>query len=526
VASGEYSNIAYGGNDFEGAYVLGYEVVDGNRTLAITPFEGGNTCNVNVGPKDRTYRAWLFGPRNPLGLTFPFMVTTDKVAQLHFMNPSCEEVLPPLDSDSLPFWPGTQPTESVPGYLTLERNGDLSLLEPWDKKETTLAQGVRWIQPLGKKFWSLERPEDDPKGAFGIVVRDEGFEVLGRIDDVQEVVPTTDAKERAAYLQNDELYVATLPDLEPMGPIDADVCRPRFPGGFRGRGISYYSPCGSRTLNIYGSARLSDEGPGKTDRKYVLKSGSVGDPVIQFLEDRAVVFQATTDGADPETITLWGGFLGKELERIGDAPFTRDDSCHEHSIRLSSVNDEFQLFMDVACDVGRLIRWKPGSEVREVATGVRQCEGSICLANFDGETGDAVFVTGTGTVRKLASRVPEDGINPSDDGLALIADYDVKTGAGTLLVGTPQGKNLEEFATGVQIYGYQFLQNLKAVAYLRDFDPEGGTGVIGVRVLETGDTFDTGIRASEFREVGWPRPGMLYVVPKGDQQGIWFAALM
>ena len=123
VASGEYSNIGIGGNDFEGAYVLGNEMVDETRTLAITPFEGGTTCKVNVGPKDRNYRAWQFGPRNPLGITFPFMVTTDKVAHLHFVNPSCEEMLPPLDADSLPFWPGTQPTESVPGYLTLERDG-------------------------------------------------------------------------------------------------------------------------------------------------------------------------------------------------------------------------------------------------------------------------------------------------------------------------------------------------------------------------------------------------------------------
>src|SRR6185295_4159631 len=101
---------------------------------------------------------------------------------------------------------------------------------------------------------------------------------------------------------------------------------------------------------------------------------------------------------------------------------------------------------------------------------------------------------------------------------------------GTLLVAPADTTDFEQVAKKVTVDelgngSIAFLQSLTAIAYLHDFDGESGTGVLGVRLIETGDTFDVGIRASEWLEAGWPEPGMLYVSPEGDAAGIWFARL-
>jgi hypothetical protein len=84
-----------------------------------------------------------------------------------------------------------------------------------------------------------------------------------------------------------------------------------------------------------------------------------------------------------------------------------------------------------------------------------------------------------------------------------------------------KGITLDELNNG----SVTFLRSFPGIGYLRDFDEQSGTGILGARIIETGDTFDVGIRASEWQEYGWPEPGILYVAPEGDTAGIWFARL-
>lgn len=521
IAAGEgYSRVDVTGTDFEGAFVSGQITEEDDRfSLAITPLGGGETCN--VGRIERfQFRAYQFGTQNRLPMAFSFVSTQGEERYLHFVNPSCEEWLAPLPSNGLPFWPPVGPSESASSYLTLTRQGDFLRVEPWSSETSAIARGVRAILVQKNKFWSLEKPQNDlVDGAFGMVVRDDAYRQLGRVDDVTEFVIAAEPVEQATFLRDDQVFAATLPRLKEVGPIASDACPPRFPRGYRGRGVSYFSPCEARTAKVYGVTRESDPADGSKSKEYELKTNATGQPAVFFLEDRAVAFVATTDGGTPATRTLWAGYLGEELEAIATSP-----ALGGGTPLIGSVGGEFEFLVDVEGELGRLVRWKPGTPLREIATDVLQCQDRLCLVNFDGTTGDAVLISQGGSARRLASRVARDSIATSKNGVAMVADSDGERG--TLFVGDTSGKNLEEIATGVAPGGYDFLGNLEAIVYLRDFDTEAGTGILGVRVLGTGDTFDTGIRASEWRELAWPQPGLLYVIPSGDRAGVWFAALL
>jgi hypothetical protein len=177
---------------------------------------------------------------------------------------------------------------------------------------------------------------------------------------------------------------------------------------------------------------------------------------------------------------------------------------------------------------GRLVTWSPGRPLKEVATGVAQINGSIAIIDFDGSVGNLVALDGATVSKPLARKVPRQHVLADTPGTALVSNYDGNRG--TLLVAPAGTTDFEEVTTGITLDELQnqdvaFLQSLGGIAYLHDFDEDAGVGVLGARIIETGDTFDIGIRASEWSEYGWPEPGILYVSPEGDAAGLWFARL-
>jgi hypothetical protein len=360
------------------------------------------------------------------------------------------------------------------------------------------------------KIWSIEGGE--------LVARDFTFKVLKRFgSDVKEFDFTTDAVSRVAFVDGTDLFVVT-DKFEAPKKIDSDVCSVVFPSGWRGLGISYFSPCAARQLVLYGSAHSSDKGPGESDAKDVLGEGVLGDPLIGFSGDAAFAFFVSK--ADPSAPNaLFGGTIGETPEHIADEPETN----RAKTPLVSRVGEQWEVKVDVQGGVGRLIRWKPGGPVRELARGVEMRDDPLAIVNYDGKTGDLVRIDAAGVSRVLARGIPKGGIVSADDGLAAVSDSDGLQG--TLIVAPPGGSAFEKVAAGVRIDNFHFIQNLHGVGYLQDFDGTSGTGLLGVRVIATGDTFELGVRASEWDEVGLPEPGVMYVVPEGERAGIWFARL-
>ena len=517
LASGQFKSISSpGGTDAEGAYVLAGDTAD-PQTLSVVAFDGSGLCNAGSIDRD-SYRSFQFGTQSTLPIAFQYTRTEDDVRNLHFIDPHCQELGDPVPKGSLPFWPNS-PTADPPGFLTLTGDGDFLVLRPWEEEKDTLAQGVRLIRPAQDKFWSLERhPDalDEPR--FQLVIRDLSLKELGRVgDDVREFDYTDQAQERAAYIENQNVYVTRSP-FDTSTFVDSDACEIGFPGGFHGRGFNYFSPCDDKQLTVYGSDRSSDPGPGKSDVKHTLLGPAVGDPAIVTLGGYAYAFFGVTDGQDPETITLYGGPLGSGTNQLGTAPRLSGGTPI-----ITPVSDSVQFLLDYANGKGRLVRWKLHQDVKDVLADVHSCNGAICIANWDGTVGDAMYVPATGSPRKVASGVPDGGVAYDQNGYGVISGFDAEAGVGTLSVSGTDAKQFDVYASGVGVDGFAFLATLKAVAYLRDY--HDGAGAAGVRVIDTGDTFDTNIRVSSFREISWPQSGILYVVPDGDDSGIWFAAL-
>jgi hypothetical protein len=511
IATGRFQNVYVDGTEPANAYFIAKEVPDGTPRFALFPFLGGPGC--------RTGRADSSRPtftRSPLPSFVSFLENArgGNPRRLHFINSRCEEPLSPIDNSGLPFSSLTDPQ----GYLALA-NGDLLFLEPWKKKQTIVATGVSQTARTDDKIWSIEGGE--------LVARDFTFKVLKRFgSDVKEFDFTTDAVSRVAFVDGTDLFVVT-DKFEAPKKIDSDVCSVVFLSGWRGRGISYFSPCAARQLVLYGSAHSSDKGPGQSDAKYVLGEGVLGDPSVGFSGDAAFAFFVSkADASAPNA--LFGGAIGETPEHIADEPETN----RAKTPVVSRVSDQWEVKVDVTSGpgaplcplcVGRLIRWKPGGPVRELARGVELRDDPLAIINYDGKTGDLVRIDAAGVSRVLARGVPSGGIVSADDGLAAVSGSDGLQG--TLIVAPPGGSAFEKVAAGVRIDHFHFIQNLHGVGYLQDFDGTSGTGLLGVRVIATGDTFELGVRASEWHEVGLPEPGVMYIVPGGDLAGIWFARL-
>jgi hypothetical protein len=509
IEAGHFEKVSVDGTDASGASVIAFEHNAGTTRLAILPFAGGHGCR--TGHADR-YQPSQFGTRSVLT---PFVEFVENAsggvpARLHMANPRCEETLAPIEGSAFPFGTASGGGPGA-GHLTLTSGGSLLFLQPWASKQTLVSSDTTDSAVTDDKIWSIE--------AGRLVVRNFAFEVLGRFGkDVKEFDVTSTALGRAAFVDGTDLFVVTQ-KLETPTKIDSDACNVAFPSGYRGLGFSYHSPCSSRRLVLYGSAHLSDAGPGVSDAKHVLGDGAISVPQIAFSGSAAFAFFVSSDDAKAPTGALWGGAIGETPERIGDQARVSTS----RSPVMTRMGTSWQTVVDVSSGVGRLIRWEPGAPIKELAQRVFDVSAPLAIVNYDGTVGDLVRVDGSGVSRAAARRVPHRGILSDTEGLAVLADSDGSQG--TLLVAPPDSAAFETVATNVPAGGFRFIKELHGIGYLHDFDAPSGTGELGIRVIETGDTFDVGVRASEWREVGWPEPGILYVVPEGEHAGIWFARL-
>jgi hypothetical protein len=67
----------------------------------------------------------------------------------------------------------------------------------------------------------------------------------------------------------------------------------------------------------------------------------------------------------------------------------------------------------------------------------------------------------------------------------------------------------------------RFLEQPRALSFLRQSD----TGYYSLRAYLIDAELELTVHnaVSEYRIVPWPAPGILYAVPTGDDQGLWYA---
>lgn len=520
IGSGKFSLVGIVGTNASGAHVIAFDEQTSPGSYAIFPFAGGTGCH--TGPALYGYPSSLdFGVRSDVPPIIGFHERTSSTTLLHLATLDCKEPLAPIEDKNFPL---DITFDSPPGYLAVETSGALVFLEPWNKKQRIVTDHARGTRLYQDKIWAIEDST--------LVVRDMNLEVVARYGkNVTEFDTFRDSQVRVAYIEGTcaagaspcEGDVSLITDIaDEATKIDSNACNVVFPVAWGGRGVSYRSPCADKRLVVYGATKPS--AGASSQSRIVVGDSVIGSPYVNFMNNAAYVFYAKSG---PPGGTLMGGVLGGPLEAVGDSP-TRDGSRGAPIVAQVGSAWRVTINVDDMTKAGRLVTWKPGEQVTEIATGIAQMSGSFAIVNFDGSLGDLVQVSGASVSGPLAHRVPAQHIIASDIGTALIADYNGTTG--TLLVALPDTTDFEKVTKGVTLDELAdgriaFLQSLNAIGYLHDLDEKSGTGILGARILETGDTFDIGIRASEWGEYGWPEPGIMYVAPEGDAAGIWFARL-
>ncbi len=563
LAVGRFSEPRVDGTDQAGAFIVAFDVSASPATLALLPFGGGQGCR--TGRAD-SFQTSPFSARSSFEAYEQYITDvsgTDR--QLHFVDSSCKEPLAPIDATNRFAINPAQPFTDPPGFLVRTNSGDLVFVEPWVPEKTTVASGVASVSVTPKQVWTLENVTDPATGITRgqVVVRDLLFNELARFGtNVSQLTVRTSSPVEAAFIDigartassmtgvtealangnvattregppttagspatlastpaGGELFLVT-DALETPKSIDTDACGPNLPSGYGG--LAYVSPCETRNLVLYGAADQSDQDKDTATERYPLGEFALGPPAVRFLGNTGYYFFVAQPDPKQTNGALYGGAIGSEPVHIADHP-----TLSSFVPRVTTRSDTFQFIVDVTTvnksQVGTLVAWTPKGTLTTLSQNVEEVDGNVGVVNFDGTTGDLVEIHASAVSSPLASGVPSGGVSSSSVGLAVIAD--ASGSVGTLLVSGPDTIDLEPAATQVATSSFDFVESLSGVAYLHDYDETTGEGTLGVRVIDTGDTFDAGIRASEWEEVGWPQPGILYVVPSGSKEGIWFASL-
>jgi hypothetical protein len=507
VREGQFSRASIVGTDKEGAFVTAVDR-DHASAFGIFPLTGGPGCE---SAPAQSYNFYPFDPGSPLPTIIDFVepAAGSSPARLHFVDVACNDKIPPIEGvGSIPPDP-TWSLEEYPALLLLARDGRFLYVKPWAGEVDVLATDAQGYGLTPGKIWSVEG--DGPQ----MVLRDQSLHEIGRFGtQVTEFDVTADGAARAAFVDDGTLYLWKSKAKRPTS-FAADACNVSFPPGWGGLGVAYYSPCETRRLVLSGSKALS----GTEEGTFTLNEGVIGSPTVDFQGDAAVVFFLTSDDPKATVGTLWAARVGSDPEHVADGV-----PIGSGAPRLVASGGEWRFFADVQNGSGRLLSYKPGAPARELARNVASYNAPLAIVDYDGKVGDLIAVAPNGTTSGVLARgVPKNGVAVDTTGLAVLTGYDGATGR--LLLSKPSPASFETVADGVRVGGFRLLQTMPAVGYLRAWDAASGTGILGVRVIETADTFEDGIRASEWREIGWPEPGILYSVPSGSTRGLWYARL-
>jgi hypothetical protein len=471
--------------------------LEGANLVLIRFDENGDKCE--VGPA-RAYGLSITGEAADLDSNepvMPYLVTRDSDGrgELRFTNFACNTRTLSVDDVPLP----EDSLISQGHYYLIVRNGSNQLLaiDPWADEPIVLASEVSFFRVSDQRLWSVE--------AGQLVLRDATLSELGRVGTaLSEVrVSRSPLEPWAAYVEDNTIYFveenAAGDGLEEPELITTDACNLAQVASSRERVLSYFSPCDTRHLVIED-----------------LISGDRFDYVDDVIGTGVVVRSGTAfdlnywTGPESQSGTLW-------IVRAGMPPVrTLDNALVQPDILF---RDWVLTLTDWNGETGNYVSWREGV-TKTVAEGVAEVNSLGVIANYQDGVGDLLVVTGDDTTFELGTGVLLD----STRGRAFVGNA---AGArGELFVLDPSGAAPRSVAQGVARGAFLFSVQIETLLImLSDYDSASNTATLQVRLLDTGDQFAVSNGVSELIEVGFPRPGVVYGVPKGARAGLWFAGV-
>lgn len=395
------------------------------------------------------------------------------------------------------------------GTSLLVRSRDLGLVavDPWAQTVTRVAGLVRDADPVlafGRYLWV---------DSGVIVISNDRLEPIAALGSHVVAVTASPEDGQLAYIEASDggapggtLFTVDARGQDEPRQIASDVCTMQYLTLGERRKLSYLSPCSERQLVLRDVA---------DDSLRVVDTNVAGPPAVRRIAGRSLLTYLTTPSRQAASGTLWA--VDGDSEKVAIAEDTR--------VGPSTVTSSGGLLtvLDWANTGGRLVEWR-GDGVTEIAQGVIELaplgrmenDDLTLLGNFDGTTGDLLWLRRDLTTQVLASGVPTRSANDR----AFIANSDGE--AGELLLLDKRDGSTESLAMGVGRGAFIFTQQFNAVMMLAR-GVEGATNTLRVHLLGSGREYALHEGVTEAREVAFPSPGVLYNVTAGEEAGIWFA---
>ncbi len=506
IASGQFSGPLIDPWGENGSVIVAFRHESDGPHLLMQPFDGSQGCELGRGRRCIVYNK-LAGLKQLVA----YLEQTDESGRgpLRFAGHDCTEAMAPIADANLPAAVFDDP----PGYL-VEAGGQLLDVAPWKKQIKPLAGQLRgwgFWEEKDKSFWFI----DD--GQF-VVMNARREELFRGGKDVTEMVrfPTS-----SRFLLVDGGQLNHFQSFAAKAQLVAtQVCSPRFQSGSK---LSYFSPCDAGALIVAdlteGKKTPIDSGIRTIDGYY--PSTTQGDTV--FYSKPAL---APADG-----MVLWMA-QGESLP----VPIAK------HFVRLEAVVEQspLSLLLLVGGDGQRasLVKWTSKGSSPVLDNVSLEYSGGL-LANYDGQLGDLFVGAATSAPQRVAQGVPVVAsplrsqstefpvcpvallTNAKDwvGTLALAEGYQASSADCPVL----KQPKVTAIASGVPAASYQFFDKMPAIGFLENWNRESGTGQLALYNTELGAHNVIASDVREFIEMLWPNVGVLYVVPTGDNQGIWIA---
>lgn len=522
LASGAYRHLLVDGSLENGGHVVAIRSDREQEEIAIIPYLEGSGCFVTPG-----IAVERISSRVDVELSGMLAIQRDQNesgrGEITFVDFDCDE-LNSLQDASIPqiAFPIGQPR----GILTITTSGDLYFVNPRSQAIDRISEGVSTARTAGNSLWTIESGE--------LVARDINLQEIGRMGTgVVEFVVAGGSKITAAYRDEDGISIWTADESSTV--ISKTGCGILAWGGDT---IGFTEPCQGGELHVYtiGSRIGSDE-------EFVTLVG----PKDVIYPERAITTWG--QGTQPSEIVL----TVSDPDQVGDRLMvasipeeaTEEDGVYRLEFKLLSDDSATirggQIFIDWDGVTGKLVElWRDDDDLAigllEIAPGVAQLLGDGpysplgVLTDFENGVGSLRAYSKKGTEIEstlLAKKVPvQTQYAEEDTGRRLfIADSRDGSVGALYLTDGPSGKSpakSRKIADNVYVDTARFLDQPRGVAYLAG---QADSDYVALRVwlMDSELTLTIHETVSEYRMVPWPAPGILYAVPAGDDQGLWFS---
>lgn len=523
LASGRFHSLLIDGSLGDGGHVVALRNNDDeSQKLAIIPYLEGKPCFV-----EPAYAFDRLSSRIDVELSgiISLQESSDEAGRgkVRFLNFSCEELFDGLANSTLPRVPF--PASAPTGLLALEGDGKLSLIDARSQTIQPVADGVSLARSAGDLLWTIENNK--------LVIRDVKFDVLGEIgDDVTEYATTGGEEITVAFQDKSGLNVWS----KALGvtTLSATACGALAWGTDT---IAYFDPCEERRLNVYtlGERVGSDE-----DFVHI-----VGPKNAVFVE-RGIVYWGSGKRTSEITFLVEGDSPDDASLVVGRVPETLDKNAPsielltETLIESKATIRQANIFANWDGITGSLVEIERDDEgeisgLVTIADGVVQLPAGSAyshrgvLAHFENGLGELrVFEKDSSDSILVASGVPlqNQTVEPDSGRIAFVGDSQ-NGSSGTLyltaaLSAGGTSKKPQELDENVLVDTARFLEQPRALTYLAR-PPGTDFAELRVWLIDSGLKLTIHKRVSEYRTVPWPAPGILYAVPEGKEQGLWFS---